>query len=880
MFSHKLNLILNRFSFASSMALMLFLLMSANGCSLKNKINGSIGSSESDSSPTPTPTPAISADNFGTLGVVNTHLSSNAALSTDYVRAMKTQADGKILLAGSARTSDAYSFAVVRYNSDGSLDTSFGTGGKVTTDFGTGSNSNAYGIALQSDGKIIVAGGANLTGSDDFGLVRYNTDGSLDTSFGTGGKVRTVFSASNSEHATAIAIQSDGKIIAVGSANTSGSYDFALARYNTDGSLDTGFGTGGKLVIDIGTGSADLPSAVALQGDGKIVAVGETNTANHIDFAMVRCNTNGSLDTSLGTTGIIVTDIGSDTADTAFAVTLQGDGKILVAGKSISTGYPDFALLRYNTNGSLDAGFGTGGKVVTDIGSDTNDIASTMALQGDGKILLAGRYGVGGANPDVAVIRYNANGSLDAGFGTGGKVMTDIGTTSADEGTAMDLQSDGKILVAAQFYSASAGYDFAVLRYGTSGSLDASFGTAGKVTTNIGKSSDDIAYAMALQSDGKVLVAGSYNVSGGGGPRDLGLVRYEADGSLDTSFGSSGKVVMDVASDSNDEAYAVAVQSDGKILLAGTTDAAGSNDFVLVRYNSNGTVDTSFGTSGKVITDIGASSNDYCHAMTIQADGKILLAGTTDSAGSNDFALVRFNTDGSLDTSFGASGKVITDIGASSYDSAAGIALQSDGKILLAGETNSVGSYDFAVIRYNSNGTVDTGFGASGKVVTDIGSSSFDEAFGIDLQSDGKIIVAGSSDTSGSNDFALVRYNANGTLDTSFGASGKAVTDISAGSDDIAKAVALQSDGKIIAAGTSDSGSGYRDHTVVRYNSDGSLDSSFGTSGVVALSMGTDVDADVKAVSVQSDGKIFTAGSSLTFNNSFTVIRFNSDGSK
>jgi uncharacterized delta-60 repeat protein len=341
-----------------------------------------------------------------------------------------------------------------------------------------------------------------------------------------------------------------------------------------------------------------------------------------------------------------------------------------------------------------------------------------------------------------------------------------------------------------------------------SGSLDTSFGTGGKVTTAIGAGHEEV-YAIAIQSDGKIVAAG---ISDNGTNYDFALARYNSNGSLDTTFGTDGKVTTAIGTD-YDEAYAIAIQADGKIVAAGYSHNGSDADFALARYNSDGSLDTGFGTGGKVTTAIGAGS-DGAYAIAIQSDGKIVAAGYSHNGSNEDFALARYNTDGSLDTDFGTGGKVTTAIG-SSYDYALAIAIQVDGKIVAAGYSD-IGSNnaDFALARYNTDGSLDTSFDTDGKVTTAIG-SGHDEAYAIAIQSDGKIVVAGDSSNGSDNDFALARYNTNGSLDTSFDTDGQVTTAIGS-STDIAKAIAIQSDGKIVAAGRSDNGdSGF---ALARYN--------------------------------------------------------------
>ena len=390
--------------------------------------------------------------------------------------------------------------------------------------------------------------------------------------------------------------------------------------------------------------------------------------------------------------------------------------------------------------GDLDLNFGTNGRVTTDFNGDY-DSGHAVAIQSDGKIVVAGEVDFGGIDHDFGMARYTYDGGLDTTFNTDGKVTTDFG--SYDEGTAIAIQPDGKVIVAG-----FSGTDFALARYNNDGSLDTSFGTDGKVTTDFGEYC--VGNAVAIQSDGKIIVAGYVWVYVDGelnDHSDFALVRYNSDGSLDTSFGTNGKVTTDFNGGS-EEGKTVAIQSDGKIVVGG-----GYGVFSLARYNSNGSLDTSFDTDGKVTTDFSGFGFEQCLAVAIQSDGKIVAVGE----GNSVFTLARYNSNGGLDTSFDTDGKVTTDFGGSAHSRA--VAIQPDGKIVVAGYTDDTGNPDFAVARYNSNGSLDTSFGTGGKETTDF-NSNYDYGTAVAIQSDGKIVVAGSSDAgyTDSRDFALSRY--------------------------------------------------------------------------------------------------------------------------
>jgi uncharacterized delta-60 repeat protein/LPXTG-motif cell wall-anchored protein len=395
---------------------------------------------------------------------------------------------------------------------DGALDTTFGTGGKVTTTIGGGDQGKA--IAIQSNGKILVVG----DDSNDFKVVRYNTDGSLDTSFDSDGKVTTDING-GFDDGQSVAIQSDGKIVVAGMGRVGLNENFAVVRYNTDGSLDTTFDTDGKATTDIGTSTRDKANAVVIQSDGKIIAAGTSNN----DFAIARYTATGALDTTFDTDGKATTDIGTSTTDTANAVAIQSDGKIIAAGTSNN----DFAIARYTATGALDTTFDTDGKATTDIGTSTTDTANAVAIQSDGKIIAAGT-----SNNDFAVARYTSTGALDTSLDTDGKATTDIGTSTSDAANAVAIQSDGKIIAAG-----TSNDDFAVARYTTTGALDTSLDTDGKVTTDIGTGTFDAGNAMAIQGDSKIVVAGQSSASG---PPSFAVARYEvADISTSSSSSSS-----------------------------------------------------------------------------------------------------------------------------------------------------------------------------------------------------------------------------------------------------------------------------------------------------------------------------------------------------
>ncbi len=404
--------------------------------------------------------------------------------------------------------------------------------------------------------------------------------------------------------------------------------------------------------------------------------------------------------------------------------------------------------------------------------------------------------------------------------------------------------------------------------------LDLSFGISGIVRTDIqGDGSSDVGQDLAIQNDGKIVVAGFTGRFGE--DMNVTLIRYKSDGTLDTSFGNptflgaGGIVVTDILDD--DMAKCVALQEDGKILLGGSTQhGTDASEFLLIRYNGDGSRDTTFGRigDGVVLTPI----NDHAAYMAdvaVQKDGKIVAVGNSFNGHDYDFAIVRYDRNGRLDSSFGTdrNGIVTTDFGGQT-DYARDMAIQADGKIVVVGTSGPNGDKDFALVRYNSDGTLDTSFGVNGdgKITTDIRNKN-NEAHSVTLQKDGKILVAGYRDNGIGHDFAVARYNNDGTLDSTFNEDGIDSLDIY-GKQDYAYGIAVQNNGKIIMVGSS---GGY--FTVVRYKPNGEgLDTTFGNDGVVRLPLEGNSEA-ARAVALQRDGKIVVSGGNFDI----YTLRFKGD---
>lgn len=370
-----------------------------------------------------------------------------------------------------------------------------------------------------------------------------------------------------------------------------------------------------------------------------------------------------------------------------------------------------------------------------------------VAVQSDGKVVTAG-YANRDGNYDFGLVRYTANGVLDPTFGSGGVVVTDMSRSkSYDVGRAVALQPDGKIIVAGQ---STAGLGMALARYNTNGDLDASFGSEGKVITKIA----GIAYALAVQPDGKVVVTGSVDRRTGNG---IALARFQPDGTLDARFATNGVALTTIRSTGSDDVgEALALQSDGTIVVAGHSTNTNGSAFTILRYQSDGTLDPSFGAKGRVVTTVGgADSTSRASAVDVRPDGRIVAAGSSSPQGKHSrFALARYQPDGTLDTSFGDAGTITTQIGDSrSFAYASAIGTDSLDRILVIGSAGLLRTGDFALARYNADGTLDPSFGTRGVVATDFDGGD-DRAFGLAFQPDGRALAAGYS----ASGLALARY--------------------------------------------------------------------------------------------------------------------------
>jgi uncharacterized delta-60 repeat protein len=737
---------------------------------------------------------------------------------------------------------------------DGNFDTSFNGNGRVWGGFGLGKDLATSSVRLP-DGKIVVAGTATNGYEDKVFLARYNADGTLDGSFGNGGSILSDI-LSYDDAATRkplVELDSDGTLVILTGAS--------VLRFSANGALVKVFDSPA-----LHTWENAAFNAISLQSDGKVIAAGQfQSSGGDYDALAVRYNADGSLDQSFGVGGRFILPV-PNSYENIGAVAIQADGNIVLGGSISAAGAYAF-VVRVTSDGRPDPRFNRYGSVIIAPGPF---LGLSVVIQNDQKIVMLGQNGF---NTSIfELVRLNQNGMVDSAFGNNGHVMqgSDDGTPLALRTGKLVLQSNGKLVAAG--YTENAGVlKLQAMRFNQDGALDGSFGNGG-IFTQMGVKPS----SLMLDSNQNLVFSGAAYMGTVLGTKhyDSLLLRVNSLGIVDNAFGDQGKATLDVG---NREAFAVGIhaQADNKVVVVGGLSTEPQpNQFVpkffgAARFNENGTPDMSFGNRGRVLYDLGARIT----SSMLQPDGKILLVGETSDL---KFLVARLNSNGSLDTTFSGDGVASADFG-NSEAIARAVAMQSDGKIILAGDVSN----DFAMARFDQNGNLDPSFNFGGLVLTNLQgrgpTKSTDYVAAIAVQADNKIIVSGNTRAVSESwtDSALVRYNANGDINYKFGLDGIVITKLGEANDS-AESLYLQSDGKIVVAGASSSYSSFATTVVVsRYTESGALDDSFGTGGLVK----PDIDhwwmGGGYAVKAQADGKLIFAGNT----DLPKVGRINTDGS-
>jgi|GEM_PF-1491709 len=696
----------------------------------------------------------------------NVDLSFNPGTGTgtgnsNSVRGSVFQSDGKAILVGDFTTYNGTTMnRIVRVNADGSRDTTF--------NIGTGFNGETTIVVVQPDGKILVGGSfTTYNGVARRNIARLNSDGSLDTTFTPG----TGTTGSNSL-VDAIAVQGDGKILLGGAfAAYNGTLRNNLVRVNSDGTVDTTF--------TIGTGPNDRVYSVIVQSDGNIFIGGAFSSYNGTSKGHVaRLTSAGAIDSTF--------TIGSGASSDVYTAALQSDGKFVIGGSFNSyNGTSRKAIARINANGTLDTGFdlGTG----SGVGSYT---VLTISIQDDGQIIFGGDFAAYNPGSRANLMRVSSAGVPDDTF-----APVDMRPQATVYATA--LNGSDKLLIGGDFTANTSVGLNNVARLGPSdGTLDTSF------NPGTGTDSNSLVWGLAEQSDGRILIGGDFTTVDS--HARAGIARLDTDGSIDASFnpgsGATGGGV-----------WTVAVQTDGKILIAGQfTSYNGSAAPGIARLTSGGARDTSF--------SAGAGFNGYVSSSVIQPDGKIIVGGGfTTYAGVAAKRIVRINTNGTIDSTVGNA--VGVDQGQVNW-----VGLQPDGKIIFGGSFTTVGGVARGgIARLNADGTLDTTFASSSGINSGAAINSFA------LQSDGKIVIGGTFTTyAGVARPRIARVNRDGTLDTAF-SPGQGPTAVAPLTPNV-QSVIVQPDAKIIIAGSFSGYNGTAVNKIIRLNADGTYDSAFGSS--------------------------------------------------
>ena len=403
------------------------------------------------------------------------------------------------------------------------------------------------------------------------------------------------------------------------------------------------------------------------------------------------------------------------------------------------------SVYSYAQPGTLDNSFSADGIATFDFLGGT-DSGSDMKIQPDGKIVFCGGTGSDESfsNQDLYVARINADGLFDNTFGTNG--LTRTLRPSYDQGFALDIQADGKIVVGGTASGVGGGYNFYIVRFNTDGSLDLNFGVDGQVVHEVSVASDELA-DITVQADGKIIAIGRTN---GGADYDIVVVRFNPDGSIDNTFSFDGEVITDVAGDDRiEELY---VHDNGKITALGRV-SVGTQQVLVIRYNADGTLDNSFGSNGILLLSL-VSGNVYPKGLAVTSAGEMIITAEL-SAGNSDVLLARLLADGTLDNSFSLDGIVQTDFG--ERETGYRTLVQPDSRILVAGYSEDAIDRSMALFRYNWDGTLDNTFGVGGQVVSPL--AEYSRFYSVALHEDGKIVACGTFTGAISSDVCVARYH-------------------------------------------------------------------------------------------------------------------------
>jgi uncharacterized delta-60 repeat protein len=768
--------------------------------------------------------------------------------------------------------------------SAGDLDLSFSADGKQLVDIANITNEFANAVVVQADGKVLLAGRATVSAETDFEIVRLLPDGTPDASFGGGDGAVTIDFSVNDE-AQDVALDAAGKIVVVGTSSSgvgSNARNFAVARLSANGTLDTSFSGDGKTTVDFGVN--DDAMAVAIDSDSAIYVGGYKDLGTTGQFALAKLLSSGAPDTTYSGDGEVFFGFGGNNDSRCYDIAVDDLHHVMMVGYDEVLGSGtgrNFAYARVGPNAVLDPVFSGDGLAVTDFASG-DDEARAVGIGIDGRITVGG-FSDGSGGDDFTATRLTRGGALDSTFNGDGAFRLNLGGVEAVDDLV--IHPDGDITLSGQTSVGS--FQAALVRINAiDGQLSTTFGDGGGGIQLINFGAIDDGFAAALDPrDLNTVVAGT----DGSGKLAVGRVhdlidpnfapldvpeprrdfaaypdhrfvtvsntqveRLLSDGSLDTSFSGDGIVPISAA----EFADAIATDSQGRIIVLTSFDSGGVNNARVRRLLPSGAADSSFSGDGTMTFNFsGTQPFDRYTSLTIDSQDRILIGGQEDTLGGNtDFALARVTAGGSLDTSLGGDGTVSYNMSTSiaSLDAIADVFVQPDGKIVCAGDASAPGfGQNIALLRLNANGSKDISFGVLGEVRQDVNNRD-DLAFGAALDSFGRIIVCGIATDliSGNNpdEAFIARFDSDGHLDSGFDGDGLLL--FSSSFDQSIGSLFVQGDGHILAAGSVEAPAQGRLTVLRRLLSNGQPDASFAGDGIY-------IDPQPGGVATEIDGAIY-----------------------
>lgn len=766
---------------------------------------------------------------FDTDGLVNNPISNTPSVQNVFDGVL--QSDGKMIYVGRYFDGTVITKGfVVRYNTDGTKDTSFATGG--ISIFGV---NGFQSVTLQADGKILVAGTSSV--------YRLTANGIVDTSFNSIG-YKTISLSGQNMNIKCVSVQSDNKIVVSGFISNGTNNDVAVARLNTDGTFDTTFDTDG--IYTFISSSIDNGFTHKIQADGKIVIVGDTGaTTAAKNFLIVRLNINGTLDTTFNLTGYAITDF-SSSVDYARDIQILPDNSILVLGSSAG----NVALAKYTTSGALDTSFNTTGKKTFTIISNQATTSTSTSLHYFSKfsILPTGEIIISCTNNgDYTIVKLNTAYNLDTTFGTNGIFTSNL---EADISTILQIKPNGNIITGGISFTTALNSDAKIkeVEIASNGTL------INSVTKNLFLGVDKF-ISMNKNANGDIFVlANTPNPT---------LFKYNSSGQLDVTFGVSGKVILP---DSAENDCKINIFSDKIFVYL---------DFGIYKFNSNGTLDTSFDTDGYINmgTVLNSFNNNYSLGnmddVKIDAFGNLIVAIDIYITGGSinyfSMGVLKFLNNGLVDVSFGNNGLFTTRFNSdiNYVEFPCKILFQNDSKIKIVGSSmlygNPFSDTTFCAFRLNPNGSLDTTFGTSGKITHNLpGLINWTRNSYIFNDNSYLCYMLDQTQTS---QMKSIKFLPDGTVDLSHGTNG--ISNDFVGSNNTT--MVIQPDGKYLKAGEKNN-----NFSISRYYADGSVDTTFGTNGELNVIVG--YASFITDILLQDDGKIVVGGSSLASDNQLAVL--------